>query len=212
MKKLLTTLVIGAFVGLLVLPQQAAADVKFGIKGGVNAANVNGNAFDDLDGTIDWKNNLGFCAGIFLQFNFGDVLTIQPEVLYTVKGAKTEIVEGELTATGKLLFDYVEIPLLLKLTLPTGDVAPFIFAGPAIGFNLQSKLKLIADGDSEEIDIAEDLKKFDYSAVLGAGLNFGRTLHIDVRYTLGLQNLIEEQIEAIDLKNGVISATLGLTF
>jgi hypothetical protein len=210
MKKLFTTLVIGAFVVLLVLPQQAAADVKFGIKGGANAANVNGNAFE-LD-EFDWKNNLGFCAGIFLQFNFGDVLTIQPEVLYTMKGAKTEIVEGELTATGKLLFDYIEIPLLLKLKLPTGSVAPFIFAGPAVGFNLKSKLKFIVDGESEEIDLEEDIKKFDYSAVLGAGLNLGRTLHIDVRYTLGLQNLIEEQIEAIDLKNGVISATVGIAF
>jgi hypothetical protein len=210
MKKLSIALVIGAFVGMLALPQTAAADVKFGIKGGVNAANVNGSFFDEIE-DIDWKNEIGFCAGIFLEFNFGRVLTIQPEVLYTMKGAKTTYEEGELTATEKLHFDYIEIPLLLKLRLPTGSLHPFVFAGPAIGFNLSSKVKWIEDGDSGEEDI-EDFEKFDYSAVFGGGLQLGSSIHIDVRYTIGLKKLIQDELEALDIKNGVISATIGLAF
>jgi hypothetical protein len=211
MKKLSIALVIGAFVGMLALPQTAAADVKFGIKGGANAANINGSLFTEIE-DLDWKNSVGFCAGVFLELNFGRILTIQPEVLYTLKGAKPTFEEGELSGTEKLTFDYIEIPLLLKLRLPTGSFHPFIFGGPAIGFNLTAKYKDIVDGETYEGDI-DDFKKLDYSFVLGGGLQLGSSLHLDVRYTMGLQKLIQlPDLEAFDIKNGVISATLGLAF
>ena len=213
MKKLTMALVIGAFVGMLALPQMAAADVKFGIKGGASMANVNGALIDEIKADPDTtvKQKVGFCAGIFLELNFGRILTIQPEVLYTLKGTQIDYTDGDLTGTEKLMFDYVEIPLLLKLRLPTGSLHPFIFAGPAIGFNLRSKVKWIEDGESGEEDI-EDFKKFDYSAVIGGGLQLGSSIHLDVRYTIGLQKLIDDELEALDIKNGVISATLGLAF
>ena len=192
MKKLGSVLVVTAFAALLALPSPAAADVRFGLKGGASIANVNG---DFVDALGDWKSTVGFCGGIFLEFNFGRVLTLQPEVLYTMKGADT----GE----GKLKFDYIEIPVLLKLRLPTGDVHPFIFAGPAFGFTLKSAL--------EGIEL-EDFPKSDYSAVIGGGLQLGSSFHIDVRYTMGLQKLEIPDLEAIDLKNGVLSATIGLAF
>ncbi len=192
MKNLCKILMIGAFAAVLVLPQTAAAGVKFGIKGGANIANVNGN-WDEALG--DWKSTVGFCGGIFLELNFGRVLTIQPEVLYTMKGADT--------GDGKLKFDYLEIPVLLKLRIPTGSLHPFVFAGPAFGFNL----KAVLDG----IEVS-DMPTADYGAVLGGGLQLGRSIHIDARYTIGLQKLAIPDLETIDLKNGVLSATIGLAF
>lgn len=193
MKKVGLILAVGMFAVLLALPQTASADVRFGIKGGANVANVNGDFADALG---DWKSTVGFCGGIFLELNFGRVLTIQPEILYTMKGADTA--DG-----GKLKFDYIEIPVLLKLRIPTGSVHPFVFAGPAFGFTLKSAL--------EGIEL-EDFPKTDYSAVLGAGLQLGYSIHIDVRYTVGLQKLEIPDLELIDLKNGVLSATIGLAF
>jgi hypothetical protein len=192
MKNLWRILVIGAFAATLVLPQAAAAGVKFGLKGGANVANVNGNFGTALE---DWKSTVGFCAGIFLELNLGRILTIQPEVLYTVKGADT--------GTGKLKFDYLEIPILLKIRIPTGSIHPFVFAGPAFGFSL----KAVVDG----IEI-QDMPTADTSAVLGGGLQLGRSIHIDVRYTMGLQKLAIPDLDTIDLKNGVLSATIGLAF
>jgi len=192
MKRSWTILLIGAFAVLLALPQTSAAGIKFGLKGGANIANVNGNWNDALG---DWKSTVGFCGGIFLELNFGRVLTIQPEVLYTMKGADT--------GDGKLKFDYLEIPILLKVRIPTGSIHPFIFAGPAFGFNLKALI--------EGYEIS-DMPPADYSAVLGGGLQLGRSVHIDVRYTMGLQKLDIPDLETIDLKNGVLSATLGLAF
>lgn len=192
MKRTLTILLIGAFAVLLALPQTSAAGVKFGLKGGANIANVNGNWDEGLG---DWKSTVGFCGGIFLELNLGRILTIQPEVLYTMKGADT--------GDGKLKFDYIEIPVLLKLRIPTGSIHPFIFAGPAFGFSL----KALVNG----VEIS-DMPAADYSAVIGGGLQLGRSIHIDVRYTMGLQKLEIPDIDTIDLKNGVLSATLGLAF
>ncbi len=192
MKKLWKTLAIGAFAAMLLLPQTAAAGVKFGIKGGANIANVNG---DFTETIADWKSTVGFCGGIFLELNFGRILTIQPEVLYTMKGADA--------GTGKLQFDYIEIPVLLKIRIPIGSIHPFVFAGPAFGFNLKAVL------DGVEV---HDMPTADYSAVFGGGLQLGRSIHIDARYTMGLQKLAIPDLETIDLKNGVLSATLGLAF
>jgi len=193
MKRTWTLLVVGAFAALLALPQPAAAGVRFGLKAGANVANVNGDALEALQ---DWQSTVGFCGGIFLEFNLGKVLTIQPEVLYTMKGSETA--EG-----GKLDLDYIEVPVLLKVRLPIASIHPFLIAGPAFGWNL----KAVVDG----IEV-EDWPTSDYSAVFGAGLQLGRTLHLDVRYTMGLAKLEIPDLETIDLKNGVISATLGLTF
>lgn len=193
MNKTLRALGFVAVAVLLALPQQAIAGVRFGIKAGANVANVNGDVTESLQ---DWKNTVGFCGGIFLEFNLGKVLTIQPEVLYTMKGSETA--EG-----GKLDLDYIEVPVLLKVRLPIASIHPFLIAGPAFGWNLQA----LVDG----IEIS-DMPTSDYSAVFGGGLQLGRSLHLDVRYTMSLQKLEIPDIGAIDLKNGVLSATLGFAF
>ncbi len=205
MNKLWRILAVGALAVALLLPQSAAAGVKFGIKAGGNVANVNG---DFASNVREWKSRIGFCGGIFFELNFGRVLTIQPEALYTMKGAEATIEEGAITGTGKLRFDYLEIPVLLKLRLPTGAIHPFIFAGPAFGFDLKATFKDITGGSTD----VSGGNKVDYSAVFGAGLQLGGAIHADVRYTMGLEKLKIPALDTIDLKNGVLSATLGLAF
>jgi hypothetical protein len=203
MNKRGNVLAIGAFTAMLVLPKPAAANVVFGLKGGANIANVNGNFTETI---TDWKSAVGFCGGVFLELNLGRLLTLQPEILYTVKGSKAEIEEGLITGTGKLKLHYLEIPVLLKVRIPTGRIHPFVFAGPALGLNVKATWE---DITGEGSDVAN---KVDWSAVLGAGLQLGRSIHFDLRYTMGLQKLEIPEIETIDLKNGVLSATLGLAF
>ena len=192
MKNLSRILAIGAVAAALALPRPAEAGIRFGLKGGANIANINGDFAESLS---EWKSTVGFCGGIFLELNIGRIVTIQPEVLYTVKGADA--------GGGKLKFDYIEIPVLLKIRIPMGSVHPFVFAGPAFGWNLKAAI------EGYEID---DMPTSDYSAVMGGGLQLGRSIHIDARYTMGLQKLEIPDLETIDLKNGVLSATIGLAF
>jgi hypothetical protein len=207
MKKLSAVLVVAAFIGLLALPQPAAAGVQFGLKAGANMAKPTGSDVDDIEGTV--KNKLGIVGGIFIAFNFGKVITIQTEVLYTMKGATIEYVDIDETVQEKLYGDYLEIPLLLKLKIPTPGIQPFVFAGPYVGFKLKEKITVMG----EEMPLEESiLKGNDYGAIFGGGLQLGRSFHIDARYSMGLQKILDEGTEAIDFKNGVWSATLGFAF
>jgi hypothetical protein len=203
----MTVLLIAAFAGLLALPQPAAAGIQFGIKAGGNMAKPTG--LDAQDPLATLKNKVGFTGGIFLAFNFGRVVTIQSEVLYTMKGAVYVALDD--SYTDKLYADYIEVPLLLKLKLPLPVVQPFIFGGPTVGFKLQEKL----ESNGEEIPLGEALlKNNDYGAIFGAGLNLGRNFQLDVRYSLGMQKVIatvQGEVQP-DFKNGVWSATLGIAF
>ena len=207
MKRLTTVLVIALFAGLLALPQPARADVQFGIKAGGNMARPTGTDADNPLATL--KDRVGFNGGLFLAFNFGRVVTIQWEVLYTMKGATYVALDD--SYTDKLYADYIEVPLLLKLRIPTPIIQPFVFAGPTVGFKLQEKFET----NGEEVPLTENLlKNNDYGAIFGAGLNLGRNFMVDVRYSLGMQKVIstvEGELQP-DFKNGVWSASIGIAF
>lgn len=207
MKRLTTVLVIAVFAGLLALPQPARAGVQFGIKAGGNMAKPRG--IDAQDPLATLKNKVGFNGGVFLAFNFGRVVTIQWEVLYTMKGATYVALDD--SYTDKLYADYIEVPLLLKLKLPLPVIQPFIIAGPTVGFKLQEKLQ----ENGQDVPLTENLlKDNDYGAIFGAGLNLGRNFMIDVRYSLGMQKVISTVQGDVqpDFKNGVWSASLGIAF
>lgn len=207
MKKFLAVLAVTAFAGLLVLPPPAAAGVQFGIKAGGNMAKPTGADAQDPMATL--KNKAGFQGGLFLAFNLSRVVSVQWEVLYTMKGATYVALDD--SYTDKLYADYIEVPLLLKLRIPLPVVQPFVFAGPCVGFKLQEKL----ESNGEEMPLTENLlKNNDYGAIFGAGVNLGRNFMLDVRYSLGLQKVIStvEGEVAPDFKNGVWSASIGIAF
>jgi len=209
MKKLLMMFLVGVFVGFVVLPGPAAANVQFGIKFGGNIAKLTGADLDDIEATL--KSKVGFVGGIFLTFNLGKILAIQTEVLYTMKGATYDYSDLQDPYIAKLTSDYLEIPLLLKIRIPLPLIQPFVFAGPAVGFRLSQKI------ESDGPDIPPDdrlLKNNDYGAIVGAGVNLGHSFMLDVRYSQGLQKAIDiMQGDAdLDLKQGVWSATIGIAF
>ena len=206
MKRFTTLLLVAACAGLLAMPQPADAAIQFGIKAGGNMAKPTGADADDIADTL--KTKVGFVGGVFIAFNLSNSFSIQTEVLYTMKGATYEYTDVEETVEEKLYGDYIEIPVLLKFKLLAGPVRPFIFAGPYVGFKLSEKLTVMG----EEIPLEEAiLKNNDYGAIFGGGLQLGRGFHIDIRYSMGLQKIIDD-VEDIDFKNGVWSATVGFAF
>lgn len=211
MKRTITVLALAVLAVTLGLTRPAAADVQFGLKVGGNLANLTGADADAITDTL--KTKVGFVGGVFLALNLGKTVTVQSEILYTMKGATYEYVELDETYSGKLYGDYIEIPLLLKIKFPLGGIQPFVFAGPSVGFKLGEKITM--EGETIELPEGESFfENNDYGAIFGAGLGLGRKLHLDVRYSLGLKKVIAmaEGEEALDVKSGVWAATLGFAF
>jgi hypothetical protein len=185
-----------------------AEGASFGIKAGMNIANMHGYYAGGLDSRI------GFCGGGFVGFGLTDVFVIQTEAFYTQKGVRWEIRQSPLgpwKETYKL--DYIEIPLLFKFKLPVkGWVKPTVFVGPAFAINVNATYRLETDVTWQEWDYDEFFKDTDFGIVLGGGVDFtlnkGKIV-FDCRYTIGLITTSEDDW---DQKNKVVSFMLGYSF
>jgi hypothetical protein len=184
--------------------------VGYGFKAGVGLANLSGSVADaitDLTGASK-KMKIGFGFGAFLTYAFSPMFAVQPELLYTMKGAKYEL--GAESA--KLNFNYLQIPVLLKLTPEVqGNIKPFIFAGPALSFLMSAN---VSDGGS--VDVKDAFKSTEFGILFGAGADFPMSrgkITIDGRYDLGLSNLPKE-IGGVtpDMKTSTISFMIGYSF
>jgi len=181
--------------------------IDLGLKGGVNFAKLSG---DDIE---DVSNRSGFAVGAFLNVSTGGFFSIQPEVLFSQKGAKLQSEDGE--ATMKL--SYVEIPVLLKVSpmlVGATGFKPFLYAGPVLGISAGCSISGEDEGISVDVDCGVgdfiDTKSTDLSAVFGAGGSFavGRgTFSVEARYGLGLSDVFD--VEDMDVKNRAISVLVG---
>jgi hypothetical protein len=197
------TKVVVAAVALM-FAVSANAQKSFAIlKGGVNLANVSINDDGDID---DAKSLTSFQAGIVGDLYIAPFLSLQPGLLFTGKGTKTQSGDED-DATfyrAKTNPMYIEVPVNLVFKTPTGPVKFFAGAGPYLAIGIAGKNKV--DGkflgtffsSEEKIEFSDDdPTTLDYEE--GAG--FG----IMKRFDYGLNGLV-----GIETKNLVISANYGL--
>lgn len=184
----------------------AQAQVRFGLKSGLNISTFYG---DDTEG-LDSK--LGFVGGFFISYQSKNLFILQPEVSYTTKGATAKIESANFT----LSYDYIEIPILFKFEFPLDDnpsIKPAVFAGPFVAFKRKAKIIVSANGETEEADI-KSVAPRDYGFQIGGalGFNLGKNeLGFDVRYILGITS-VDTSVNSFDIKNRVINLNIYFCF
>jgi hypothetical protein len=202
-----------ATVTLLILsfaagPTSATAQsLSLGLKGGVSQGTLVGDDVSDAD------YRAGFSGGAYMKYDVNRAFSVQPELLFTMKGAETGVGEPSLAA-GEYEFQYLEIPVLFKLNAPfDGILQPSVYAGPQLGFNLNGDL------NDEEID-EESLQTAEFSGVVGGDLgldlsdmNVGPLSRVvlDGRYAFGLTNTFDVTGDP-SIRTGTFVGTLGLEF
>lgn len=166
----------------------ANAQTTFGVKAGLNISNLTG---DDIEGA---NSKTGFNAGGFVTIPVSSMFSVQPELLYSVEGAKSDDV--------KLHLNYVNIPVLFQYRA-SGFIAEL---GPQIGLLTSAKAK--AEGESE--DIKDFFKSSNFSLVIGAAYQLANGLGFGARYNLGLSNIGEA--EGSDIKTSTFSVGASFAF
>jgi Outer membrane protein beta-barrel domain len=163
-----------------------SSNLKFGLKGGVNFSNL----YTD---NVDYNNVLtGFNVGLFAKLALTETLAIQPELLYTTKGAKLTYNNYFVNGTAKFNLNYIELPVLLVINLTNNFN---IHAGPYVSYLVDGK----ATNDSQGtlFDIQNNLKNEDYNKFdtgLAVGLGFDTDqIGFGVRYNYGLQKVGKER-------------------
>jgi hypothetical protein len=100
----------------------SAQSVSYGILAGASFSDMMNTDFTATTST-------GFAGGFYAGIPLKTSLVLEPELLYTNKGAN---IEG---ASATVNLNYIEIPVLLRYNF-NPDGGPFAYVGPYVGFNM----------------------------------------------------------------------------
>lgn len=198
-----------------VLAQEATGLVNYGAKVGLNLANASGS--DATIAQADKKFRLGVNAGFFATYAFTDMFAIQPELLYSMKGAKYEAKVGDTKLTEKV--DYIDIPILLKVSPKmAGNIKPSLLVGPFVGFKAGAKYSYsgtVPEGQTKSGTI-ENVSSTAFGISVGAEVGMKMTKgmpFLGVNYALGLSKVFKK-VDGVqsNVKANVISIDLGYAF
>jgi hypothetical protein len=191
----------------------SAQTVTAGVKAGAALSSVP-NAGDVLDRisfeeSVDVRAKLGIVAGGFVQIAFNERFSLQPEMLFVMKGVKLDLPADAGSITASL--NYVELPLLARYTRALNDVLRgYIIAGPSFALKAGTSSTLDAVDQTADMNIDPAFGSRDIGVAFGGGLERDRFL-LEARYTLGLTDIATDFIPHDDaLRNRVFSVMVGI--
>ena len=157
---------------------QVSAQVRLGVKGGLNIASVHFST-----DVLQSDNVTGFQIGPMIEGSLPLVgLGFDAAILYAQKGLETKTVSGEKTS---LKNDYIDVPVNLKWKLGLPVMKVYLAAGPYVGFRVGGNKIWELPGS-----MVDQVKTKSFSAGLnfGAGVELISHLQVGLNYGLGLTN------------------------
>ncbi|MDD3210133.1 porin family protein [Bacteroides graminisolvens] len=174
----------------LAMAMPAKAQIKFGVKGGLNLASASLSDAWDAKGNAD--NYTGFFIGPMVDITIPIIgLGVDGALMYSQKGAKISFDDDLGSTTFKQ--QGIEIPVNLKYSIGLGSSASIYFAaGPSFYFNMKSDDDLTFDTMKGSLDY----DKSEVSLNLGAGVKLLRHLQLGVNYNMGLTDSAKAKIDS----------------
>jgi len=214
--------------------------VTFGVRAGLNVANVDENFWDEKwEGINKSKSLLGFKVGAICDIPVWQDLSMQPGLYVSMKGGKVDNMHGyysndvERKRSQTLRPIYLDVPILAvyHIRLANGlDLQPAF--GPYFSFGVGGK-RTYADNDpddpeEEKFDIfggrddddyyysAKMLRRFDCGLTFGFGASWHQ-FYAGLNYDLGLYNTYNEYFREYNEKNShcknrVLTISVGYNF
>jgi hypothetical protein len=181
--------------GALTAQAPSAGSVKpakrFGLIAGVNSASFAGKD------VLDESGHTGFRFGGLLVLPVTPSFSIQPEVIYTMKGSEEDQGGGD-----KAVFkqNYIEVPLLGRYEMETATrFKPLFYFGPSVSYSLKCEASGTSAGVAQTYTCADleqlagvTFNKVDAALVLGGGVAFeaaGHVFSVTARYDHGFNKL-----------------------
>ncbi len=210
---------------LLLTSTSVATEMSFGFKAGLALSNQDFDYQTDIGFDPDYRT--GFQGGAFAEFALTPNVSVQANVQYVPAGLKAEAeetTEAYPEGTGKILtikprIDYLSIPVLLKAGVPSGQVRPFLIAGPRVNIKVGMDRSYMSP-------VYEYLKDMSFGVTVGAGTELQVSpkvaLLFEVTYSPDLTNifdvdeakskLVGSDVTLESVKNQTISFLAGIRF
>ena len=211
MRKFFTAAIVA--VSMLFAASNAQAQVKFGLKGGLNVTNMSLNSE-----VFDADNQTGFFIGPTVKFTLPIVgLGIDASALYDQRDAKVKVEDEDGSVESKIKNQSINIPINLRYGVGLGSTASlFLFAGPQFGFNVGDKNQSLFK------DMGEwRLKSSTFSVNVGLGAMLLSHLQISANYNIAcgktgettVSEVAGETVQQMFKKNGRANAwQIGLAY
>lgn len=188
MKKILSFLTVCAVA--MSISFTSNAQIKFGIKGGLNLTNLTGDPVADIKDAL--STYTGFNVGVALNVGLPFGFAIQPEVLYNQTGMKFKEslpLFGDISAL--ISVGAIQVPVGIQWGVELGPIRPYIQAVPYISFPVSHVAKVETGGAVEKSKLANDIfSSFDYGVGVGAGVDLWK-LQASVRYNWALGSFVK---------------------
>jgi hypothetical protein len=201
------------------------------IVAGVNLANV---SVTDNGKVDDAKMLTSLHVGVIGDFHLGSIVYLQPGIIYTGKGTKTESGDPSSANYSRATSNpsYIEVPVNLVFKTPSVSNTRFFFgAGPYLAVGVAGKIKNegkilgVSYQNERDIEFSNDdpttleyeegagfgiIKRFDYGLNGTAGIE-GKNMTFSANYGLGLAKLQSGTNSSADNNNKhrVLSFTVG---
>ncbi len=214
---------------VLFLGTSSMAQVFFGGKVGVNMAMLSENPKVEnfnIDPSFGAKFSLEL--GGVAYFKFNPYFSIQTEFNYARKGFRTELINEKLSVDTVLYgewnhtYDYLEIPLMFKLSLGSEGFNPFIEFGGYYGYMLYASKSwdynvnnVTYKDKSKGFDSfpnGRNLNRTDYGFKIGVGgaVRTGKGLmYFSIRYSNGLVDILKDNTGGSTFKNQTFQLSVG---
>ncbi|MDO7848280.1 porin family protein [Hymenobacter sp. M29] len=190
MKKVILSLALAAGISA-----SASAQATIGLKAGASLTTLGGADASDV------SNKFGFHGGLVANLPFGDALSLQPEVLYSMKGAASSA-----NSKYKINLNYIDVPVMLQYNAD----GLFFEAGPQLGILASAKS---TDGTTD-VDIKSSLNTIDFGYAVGLGYKVSSGAMIGLRYNGGITSIDKEEsgTTAAKIRNNAFQLYVGYMF
>lgn len=125
----------------------------------------------------------GFFFGGFVDYGFSDTISLQVELQYSAEGGKADDFKA----------DYIQMPIMLRFIL--GEKLT-VGAGP------MASLKTWKNQDA--------FSTFAFSGVAGLEYLITDELFVDARFSYGITNILDEDLNGVEAKNNNIQIGFGI--
>lgn len=189
---------------------QERSNVSFGILGGINFQNLNG----ELPGGDKLENDmlLGYHVGVNVQIPFAPEFYFQPGLMYSIKGAKNTYTALGSEFTDEIKINYLEVPLNLVYKAPLGSGFFMLGFGPYVAYGISGKE--VFEGNSLTLERGVDYEDFDAGANIFAGFEMASGLFLQLDTQFGMLNIIPDDSsdDQATAKNTGFGLSLGYRF
>ena len=163
-----------ALLAFMMMAMPANAQIKFGLKGGVNVTSM---SFSNE--VFDASNRTGFFIGPTVKIQLPLVgLGIDASALYDQREAKIKV--GDVETGSSVKQQAIAVPINLRYGWGLSSLANiFLFAGPQFSFNVGDK-----DVELDGTKGTWNLKKSNFSVNVGAGVTILKHLQLSANYNI----------------------------